>query len=54
MQNSFIWKTKERKDTSGECLIETRTQNIPYLSIVTQDKTKERKAYIDECKGCVY
>ena len=52
MRTALHGKIKERREreTGGEWLIGANTQNIPYISnVVTQDKTKARRAPIDEC-----
>ena len=44
MQTAVYGKIKESRETGGEWIIGTNTQNIPYFSIVaTQHKTNQRR-----------
>ena len=44
MQKSFTWQDKREERDGGEWLIETHTQNKPYISIVTtQHKTRQKR-----------
>ena len=49
MQTALYGKIKERREAGGKWWIDENTQTLPFnCSNRTQDKTKVRKALIDE------